>query len=164
MVNIGSVVFTVVSIEWDHWMWSLFLGMGCLIWQLVKNIYFNKTNIMKLKVKIEKLIYYISREKVITSIPTAYCEKLFEKVFCSCCKSKAVEADNQIELSNHTNKTSTSTIHMNNSNANLDRIDHVENGRSPAWKKLFLFIFYIFTFEIFFYVNKLPFNLLFLII
>jgi hypothetical protein len=34
-VNVGDIVFSVKRIDWDHWMWSLFLGVGCILWQHV---------------------------------------------------------------------------------------------------------------------------------
>lgn len=39
IVNFGGIVFSVVPLEWDHWMWSFFLGSGTLIWQQVIKIY-----------------------------------------------------------------------------------------------------------------------------
>jgi hypothetical protein len=59
VVNVGGVVFSVRPIEWDHWMWSLFLGMGCLCWQLVIN-----------------------------AIPTDQCIKLYNKIFGCCIKQE----------------------------------------------------------------------------
>lgn len=79
LVNVGSVVFTVVQIEWDHWMWSLFLGMGCLIWQLVIN-----------------------------AIPTSLCVKFFEKIFSNCLKKEEPKIEAKIEMTNQTDSHSES--------------------------------------------------------
>ena len=42
IVNFGGIVFSVQPIDWEHWMWSLFLGAGTLLWQQVDLILFQK--------------------------------------------------------------------------------------------------------------------------
>ncbi len=32
IVNVGGIVFNVTQIGWDHWMWSILIGVGLLIW------------------------------------------------------------------------------------------------------------------------------------
>lgn len=32
IVNFGSIVFGVERLDWDHWMWCIFFGVGELIW------------------------------------------------------------------------------------------------------------------------------------
>jgi hypothetical protein len=39
IVNVGDLVFSVKRIDWDHWMWSVFLGASVLIWHQVRLIF-----------------------------------------------------------------------------------------------------------------------------
>lgn len=69
IVNFGGIVFSVQPIEWDHWMWSLFLGVGTLLWQ-----------------------------QVVLLVPDSVIENLVQKVCCCCYKSDEKEQNEEIEL------------------------------------------------------------------
>lgn len=59
-MNFGGIVFAVEPIEWDHWMWCLFLGFGSLLWG-----------------------------QLVTSIPKSIVKKVAEFFkICKCCKRK----------------------------------------------------------------------------
>ena len=37
IVNFGGIVFAVERLDWDHWMWCMFFGVGSLLWGQVKS-------------------------------------------------------------------------------------------------------------------------------
>lgn len=41
IVNFGGIVFAVEKLDWDHWMWCMFVGFGSLLWGQVSYYYEN---------------------------------------------------------------------------------------------------------------------------
>ena len=71
IINYGGIVFSVVALDLDHWMWCILFGFGSLLWGQVNNNFCN----FLIQIKVN-LIFYLNYFQLVISFPT----KLFKKI------------------------------------------------------------------------------------